>query len=179
MNEVLNHQMPSPPTLAIIETVLWASLLLVCSIVALCVTLDEPDEPDVSSDALVKGRAAVALRVTSVLCLLGIVAVVIGGCNAYRSGVDSMDSIYADVAEEITQEYKVKEVTPVTEDESPAALHQWLSTLGEDDWENRAQVHVLLDSGEVATYEIAFDEDDDLALYSVDNTQDNPENLRR
>lgn len=176
MNEVLNHQMPSPPTLAIIETVLGASLLLVCSIVALCVTLDKPDK---SSDAPVKGVAAIALRVTSVLCLLGIVAVVIGGCNAYRSSVDSMDSIYADVAEEITQEYKVKEVTPVTEDESPPALHQWLSTLGEDDWENRAQVHVLLDSGEVATYEIAFDEDDDLALYSVDNTQDNPENLRR
>ena len=60
------------------------------------------------------------------------------------------------------------------------SLASWLSDLDDNDWTDRPLVYVLTEDNQKVVYEIGFDEDDELALYPISDTEQvDPEALRR
>lgn len=60
------------------------------------------------------------------------------------------------------------------------SLASWLTDLDRNDWTDRPLVYVLTEDKQKVVYEIGFDEDDELTLYSTDGAEQvDPEALRR
>ena len=173
MKDMINQQLPMSVATIIIITFLAVAILVILSACALSPTLSDPEHSRPLETVQVRGKRALILRVVSASLAVGAFLAMVGGFSLTDSSEKTTHRIYSGVEKEVVQTYKVTEMTP---DEY---TYRWLATLGADDWENRAQVNVLLESGEVATYEIAFDEDGKLTLYSINNTTVDPENLRR
>lgn len=173
MKDMINQQLPMSVATIVIMTILAVTILLILSACALSPTLSDPEHPGSLETVQVRGKRALILRVVSASLAVGAFLAIVGGFSLADSSEKTAHRIYSGVEKEVVQTYKVTEITP---DED---TYRWLATLGADDWENRAQVNVLLESGEVATYEIAFDEDGKLTLYPINNTTVDPENLRR
>lgn len=173
MKDMINQQLPMSVATIIFITFLAVAILVILSACALSPTLSDPEHSRPLETVQVRGKRALILRVVSASLAVGAFLAIVGGFSLTDSSEKTTHRIYSGVEKEVVQTYKVTEMTP---DEY---TYRWLATLGADDWENRAQVNVLLESGEVATYEIAFDEDGKLTLYSINNTTVDPENLRR
>lgn len=173
MKDMINQQLPMSVATIIFITFLAVAILVILSACALSPTLSDPEHSRPLETVQVRGKRALILRVVSASLAVGAFLAIVGGFSLTDSSEKTTHRIYSGVEKEVVQTYKVTEMTP---DEY---TYRWLATLGADDWENRAQVNVLLESGEVATYEIAFDEDGKLTLYSINNTTVDPEDLRR
>jgi len=174
MKDMINQQLPMSVATIVVITFLAVAILVILSACALSPTLSDPEHSRPLETVQVRGKRALILRVVSASLAVGAFLAIVGGFSLTDSSEKTTHRIYSGVEKEVVQTYKI---TEITHDEYNT--HRWLATLGADDWENRAQVNVLLESGEVATYEIAFDEDGKLTLYPTNNTTVDPENLRR
>src|SRR5699024_2184633 len=174
MKDMINQQLPLSVAMIVIITFLAVAILVILSACALSPTLSDPEHSRPLETVQVRGKRALILRVVSASLAVGAFLAIVGGFSLTDSSEKTTHRIYSGVEKEVVQTYTA---TEITHDEYNT--HRWVATLGADDWENRAQVNVLLESGEVATYEIAFDEDGKLTLYPINNTTVDPENLRR